>query len=259
MIKRILTVTTFLFTTLFFAEGAVPVSLSTPTTSDGFSVMMLFRGILGMAIIIGIAWLLSSNRKTISWKLVLYGLGTQILLAVSLLYIPFVQQIFEFVGKGFVKILSFTQAGTEFLFKSFSAGAIESPLMTFAITILPTIIFFSALTSVLFYFGIIQKVVKLLAWVLTRLLKIGGAESLSVAGNIFLGQTESPLLIKGYLDKMNRSEMLLVMAGGMATLAGGVLAVYIKVLGGAYRRHFGIAHECHNCWDALAIINKGLK
>jgi CNT family concentrative nucleoside transporter len=156
----------------------------------------------------------------------------QIILALSILYIPLVQSIFDVVGRGFVKILSFTDAGTQFLFKSFSAGQIESPLLNFAITILPTIIFFSALTSILFYFGIIQKVVYWLALGMTKLLRLSGAESLSVAGNIFLGQTESPLMIKAYLEKMNRSEILLVMAGGMATLAGGVLAVYIKVLGG---------------------------
>ena len=109
---------------------------------------------------------------------------------------------------------------------------LNRPLRTFAITILPTIIFFSALTSVLFYFGIIQKVVWVLAWIMTRFLRLSGSESLSVAGNIFLGQTESPLMIKAYLEKMNRSEMMLVMSGGMATLAGGVLAVYINFLGG---------------------------
>lgn len=159
-------------------------------------------------------------------------IGPSIGAGLSILYVPFVQSIFDVVGKIFVKILSFTEAGVEFLFSSMITGQIESSLINFAITILPTIIFFSAITSVLFYFGIIQKVVYFLALGMTRLLKLSGAESLSVAGNIFLGQTESPLMIKAYLEKMNRSEMLLVMAGGMATLAGGVLAVYIKVLGG---------------------------
>lgn len=185
-----------------------------------------------MIFLLFIAWLFSSNRRAISWRVVGIGLSMQIILALSILYIPLVQSIFDVVGRGFVKILSFTDAGTQFLFKSFSAGQIESPLLNFAITILPTIIFFSALTSILFYFGIIQKVVYWLALGMTKLLRLSGAESLSVAGNIFLGQTESPLMIKAYLEKMNRSEILLVMAGGMATLAGGVLAVYIKVLGG---------------------------
>ena len=124
-------------------------------------------------------------------------------------------------------------AGTKFLFASFSTNEIADSLMTFAVSILPTIIFFSALTSVLFYLGIIQKVVKGMAWLLTKLLQISGAESLSVAGNIFLGQTESPLMIKAYLEKMTKSEILLVMIGGMATVAGGVLAAYIGFLGGS--------------------------
>jgi CNT family concentrative nucleoside transporter len=187
---------------------------------------------MGMAFLIFIAWLFSTNRKAISWRVVAIGLGIQVLLAIGILQVPFIQLFFEFIGKIFVKILDFTSAGTAFLFKSTATGEVEPPLLNFAITILPTIIFFSALTSILFYFGIIQKVVYGLAWVMTRLLKLSGAESLSVAGNIFLGQTESPLMIKAYLEKMNRSEILLVMSGGMATLAGGVLAVYISFLGG---------------------------
>ncbi|MCK5029013.1 MAG: Na+ dependent nucleoside transporter [Bacteroidales bacterium] len=185
-----------------------------------------------MLVLIGIAYVFSTNRKAISWKIVGIGLLIQILVAIGVLQVPFIQAFFEIIGKMFVKVLDFTNEGTKFLFKSFATGEIESPLLNFAVIILPTIIFFSALTSVLFYLGIIQKVVWGLAWVMTRLLKLSGAESLSVAGNIFLGQTESPLMIKEYLDKMNRSEMLLVMAGGMATLAGGVLAVYIAFLGG---------------------------
>lgn len=198
----------------------------------GLSFSSILRGLLGMGVIIGLAWLLSSNRRAINWSVVAKGLGLQVVLAFSILYLPFVQGVFDFVGRVFVKILSFTEAGTEFLFSSMVSGEIESSLVNFAITILPTIIFFSALTSILFYYGVIQKVVYFLALGMTKLLRLSGAESLSVAGNIFLGQTESPLMIKAYLEKMNRSEMLLVMAGGMATLAGGVLAVYIKVLGG---------------------------
>lgn len=198
----------------------------------GLSFSGILRGLLGMGVIIGLAWLLSSKRRAINWSVVAKGLGLQVVLAFSILYLPFVQGVFDFVGRVFVKILSFTEAGTEFLFSSMVSGEIESSLVNFAITILPTIIFFSALTSILFYYGVIQKVVYFLALGMTKLLRLSGAESLSVAGNIFLGQTESPLMIKAYLEKMNRSEMLLVMAGGMATLAGGVLAVYIKVLGG---------------------------
>ncbi len=200
--------------------------------SGGFSFVSLLRGGLGMLVLIFIAFLFSMNRRAISWNVVIKGLAIQLILAFGVLQVRAVQSFFEFVGKLFVKVLDFTMAGTEFLFKSFITGQIESPLINFAVTILPTIIFFSALTSVLFYFGIIQKVVYGLAWVMTKVMKLSGAESLSVAGNIFLGQTESPLMIKAYLDKMNKSEILLVMAGGMATLAGGVLAVYIGLLGG---------------------------
>lgn len=200
--------------------------------TSGFSLNSLLRGLLGMISLLLIAFLFSSNRKAISWRIVLTGLGIQIILAVSVLYFPPVQVAFEFVGKIFVKILDFTDAGTAFLFNQMGTNTIHQALNTFIVKILPTIIFFSALTSILFYYGIIQKIVYGLAWVMSKLLKLSGAESLSVAGNIFLGQTESPLMIKAYLEKMNKSEMLLVMSGGMATLAGGVLAVYINFLGG---------------------------
>ena len=199
---------------------------------EGLSFITIVRGLFGMLVLIGIAYVFSADRKAISWKVVGIGLLIQILVAIGVLQVPFIQAFFEIIGKLFVKVLDFTNEGTKFLFKSFGSGEIEAPLLNFAVTILPTIIFFSALTSVLFYLGIIQKVVWGMAWAMSRLLKLSGAESLSVAGNIFLGQTESPLMIKEYLDKMNRSEILLVMSGGMATLAGGVLAVYIAFLGG---------------------------
>lgn len=199
--------------------------------SQGFSAGSLMRGVLGMLVLLIISILLSKNRKAINWRTVGFGLAAQLLLAIGVLKVPFIQAIFEWVGGIFVSILNFTMAGTEFLFNSFISNQLDSSLVNFAITILPTIIFFSALTSVLFYLGVIQKIVKGLAWMLTKLLQISGAESLSVAGNIFLGQTESPLMIKAYLEKMNRSEILLVMIGGMATVAGGVLAAYIKFLG----------------------------
>ncbi len=209
---------------------------TTPTAtlvkSSGFTFTSLWKGILGMISLLLIAFLFSNNQKAIKWKTVGIGLAFQLLIAIGVLKVPVVKSLFKYLGKAFNKVLTFTEAGTEFLFKSFISGTIESPLINFAVSILPTIIFFSALTSVLFYLGIIQKAVKALAWLLTKLLGISGAESLSVAGNIFLGQTEAPLLIKAYLEKMNKSEMLLVMIGGMATVAGGVLAVYIQFLGG---------------------------
>ena len=195
-----------------------------------FSIVTLFRGLLGMAVLIFIGFLLSSSRKDIPWKTVIIGLLIQVFLAIGVLYVPFVRSSFEFLGQIFVKILDFTKAGSVFLLGDLMNS--ETYGFIFMFQVLPTIIFFSALTSLLFYWGIIQKVVYALAWVFTKALKISGAEALSVAGNIFLGQTESPLLIKAYLDKMSKSEMLLVMAGGMATLAGGVLAAYIALLGG---------------------------
>ena len=207
-------------------------STSEIVSSQGFTVNSLLRGLLGMFVLVLISYLLSANRKAINWRTVGFGLGAQIILAIGVLKVPLVQAFFEWVGSLFIAVLDFTMEGTKFLFAAFSTGEIEAPLVTFAISILPTVIFFSALTSVLFYLGIIQRVVKGLAWLLSKLLQVSGAESLSVAGNIFLGQTESPLMIKAYLEKMNRSEILLVMIGGMATVAGGVLAAYIGFLGG---------------------------
>ncbi len=201
--------------------------------SKGFTLNSLLRGALGMLVLLLIAFVLSKNRRAINWRTVGFGLLAQLVLAIGVLKVPFVQAAFEWVGSLFISILDFTMAGTRFLFASFVTNEIADSLLTFAVSILPTIIFFSALTSVLFYLGIIQKVVKGLAWLLTKLLQISGAESLSVAGNIFLGQTESPLMIKAYLEKMTKSEILLVMIGGMATVAGGVLAAYIGFLGGS--------------------------
>ena len=198
--------------------------------SNGFTFIGLLRGLLGMAVLILISYLFSANRKAINWKTVSFGLIGQLILAVGVLKVPFIQSIFEVISKVFVKILEFTQAGSQFLLGDMMN--VESFGYIFLFQVLPTIIFFSALTSVLFYLGIIQKVVKFLAWILTKLLGISGAESLSVAGNIFLGQTEAPLMIKAYLDRMSKSEILLVMVGGMATVAGGVLAAYIGFLGG---------------------------
>ncbi|CAM4103212.1 NupC/NupG family nucleoside CNT transporter [Gillisia hiemivivida] len=212
-------------------EEVIPVSTDKQMIpSAGISFKSVSRGLLGMASLLLIAFLFSSSRRSINWKTVLIGLGAQMLLAIGVLKITLVKNIFEFVGGIFVLILDFTRAGSEFLLGGMMD--IDSFGFIFLFQVLPTIIFFSALTSVLFYLGIIQIVVKGMAKVLTRIMGISGAESLSVAGNIFLGQTEAPLMIKAYLERMNRSEMLLVMIGGMATVAGGVLAAYIGFLGG---------------------------
>ncbi|MGA9270299.1 MAG: nucleoside transporter C-terminal domain-containing protein [Lutimonas sp.] len=199
--------------------------------NEGASVHSIMRGILGMVVLLALAYAFSSNRKAIRWKTVGIGLAFQLLIAIGVLKISFIQSAFEAVGKIFVSILDFTRAGSKFLFEGLVAD-MNTFGYIFAFQVLPTIIFFSALTSLLYYLGVIQKVVKGLAWLLSKSLQISGAESLSVAGNIFLGQTEAPLLIKAYLEKMNRSEILLVMIGGMATVAGAVLAAYIGFLGG---------------------------
>jgi CNT family concentrative nucleoside transporter len=199
--------------------------------SQGFSINTLWRGVLGMISLILIAFLFSSNRKAIDWKKAGIGLALQLIIAIGVLKVTFIQKAFELIGKLFIEILEYTKAGSKFLFDGLIAD-MDTFGYIFAFQVLPTIIFFSALTSLLFYLGIIQKVVKVLAIVLSKFLGISGMESLSVAGNIFLGQTEAPLLIKAYLEKMNRSEMLLVMIGGMATVAGAVLAAYIGFLGG---------------------------
>ena len=200
------------------------------------SFLSIFRGIIGIAVIISIAFLFSEKKSKIPWKIVGIGLLFQIVLAFLILnplgisFLEYFRLGFQLLGKVFVAILDFSKAGADFLFGSFLDT--EKHGFLFAFQVLPTIIFFSALTSLLFYLGVIQKIVYYFALTMTKLLNLSGAESLSVAGNIFLGQTESPLMIKAYLAKMSRSELLLVMTGGMATLAGGVLAAYIAFLGG---------------------------
>ena len=197
---------------------------------DGISLTSIARGLLGISAIIVIAYLLSNNRKNIDWKTIGLGLLSQLIIAVGVIKVDAVKIFFEKIGEVFLAIVIYTNEGTKVLFgelaNSDKYGAI------FAFQILPVIIFFSALTSVLYYYGVIQKVVKAMAWLLTKLLNISGQESLAVVGNIFLGQTEAPLLVKGYLNKMNRSEYFLLMTGGMATVAGSVLAAYIGFLGG---------------------------
>ena len=203
-----------------------------PLETSGITINSILRGILGIFSLLLIAFLFSRNRKGIDWVLVGKGLGIQILFALLILKVPFISTGFEFVGKIFAKIISFTQDGTMFLFKSFASGVIESPLANFAIMILPTVIFFSALTSLFYYWGVLPKIVYGFAWIMKRTMKISGPESVAAAGNIFLGQTEAPLIVKPYLNKMTMSEMLCLMTGGMATIAGGVLAAYIGFLGG---------------------------
>lgn len=194
--------------------------------------MEILRGSVGLLFLVALAWVFSANRKSVSWPLVIKGLAFQIILALLILKVDGVQVVFEYLARGFVKVISFTDFGSDFLFASFTDGKVADGLLNFAFRVLPTIVFFSALSSMLYYLGILQKVVYAFAWLMKHTLKLSGAESLAAAGNIFLGQTESPLLIKPYLDNMTKSEIMCLMTGGMATIAGGVLASYINFLGG---------------------------
>ncbi|MEO0404913.1 MAG: nucleoside transporter C-terminal domain-containing protein, partial [Bacteroidota bacterium] len=195
--------------------------------------MAVIHGLFGIIVLTGIAFLFSSNKKKINWITVGGAIGLQMVLAFLILKVPFIQGMFDGLAKGFVKLIGFTQFGTDFLFGSFlDQGKVDPSLVNFAFNVLPTIIFFSALTALLYYLRILQLVVFAFAWVMKVTLRLSGAESLAAAGNVFLGQTESPLLVKPYLNKMTKSEMACLMTGGMATIAGGVLASYITFLSG---------------------------
>ena len=194
------------------------------------SIITITRGVIGLISLILISYLLSNNRKKIHWKTVIISILIQFTVAISILKISLVQSVFKLISKFFVRIINYTASGSTFLFSSLVDQ--EKSSYIFAFQVLPVIIFFSALTSMLYHLGIIQKIVSFLAWLLNRFLKITGAESLSLAGNIFLGQTESPILIKSYLEKMTKSQLFIVMVGGMSTVAGSVLAAYIGLLGG---------------------------
>lgn len=191
----------------------------------------IFRGTIGLLVLVLIAYLCSSNRKRISWSLVIKGFLIQFTFAVGVLYSKHVAQAFDFVSEIFVKVIGFTQSGTDFLLNSFVTNQTEIGLLNFAFQVLPTIIFFSALTSLFYYWGVLQRIVYVFAWVMKKIMGLSGAESLAASGNIFLGQTEAPLLVKPYLMGMTKSEIMCLMSGGMATIAGGVLAAYIGFLG----------------------------
>ncbi len=202
------------------------------TTKDKSILNKILRGILGLISLVFLAFIFSRNKKNINWSLVIKGLLIQLLLAILILKVPFIQNILEWISSIFVTILQFSKQGALFLFGETLVNSNEFGAI-FAFQILPTIIFFSALTSLLFYLGVLQKIVYFFAYLMRKTLNLSGAESLSAAGNIFLGQTESPLLVKPYIEKMTMSELLCLMSGGMATIAGGVLAAYIGFLGGS--------------------------
>ena len=189
------------------------------------------RVLAGLSLIIGILTLASSNRRAIDWVLVGKGILLQLSLAVAILHLSWVSSLFDSVGRGFVALLGFTREGSLFLFGDL-VGRVDTFGYLFAFQVLPTIIFFSAITSLLFHFGILQRIVGGFAWIMKRSLKLSGSETLAAAANVFVGQTEAPLLIKPYISSMTRSELMALMVGGMATLAGAVLAAYIGYLGG---------------------------
>jgi len=189
------------------------------------------RGLIGIVAFIGIAVVFSANRRAIPWKLVIVGLTLQVTFGFLVLHVGIVRQLVEWVGLFFVRILDFNSAGAEFLFGKLITDKATFGYL-FAFNVLPTIIFFSALTSLLFYLGILQKIVFAFAWMMSKTMNLSGAESLSASANIFLGQTEAPLLIKPYLADMTKSELMAVMVGGFATIAGAVLVAYIGMLGG---------------------------
>ncbi len=189
------------------------------------------RGLLGVVSMLAICYVFSRNRRAIDWRLVGVGMTFQIVFAILVLKVPFVNSFFDWLAGGFTSILQFASAGAEFMFGGLVTD-MDSFGYIFAFQVLPTIVFFSALTSILYYLGILQKVVYGLAWALSKSMGLSGPESLAAAANVFIGQTEAPLVVKPYLENMTRSEIMCLMTGGMATIAGGVFAAYIGYLGG---------------------------
>ena len=192
--------------------------------------MNRFTGILGILAILGIAYLLSNNKKNIDYRLIVWGLGLQIFFGIFILVTPFGKPIFTWCDQAINKLLSFSQDGSKFLFASFMDGQMHPAVINFAFYVLPTVIFFSALMSVLYHIGIMQKIIKVIAWIMQRTMKTSGPETTSISANIFVGQTEAPLVIKPFITKMTNSELMAVMTGGFATVAGGVMAIYVGML-----------------------------
>ncbi len=191
--------------------------------------MDYLRGAFGLAVIVLVAFIFSSNKKKIDWRLVVIGITLQLVFGFLITKVEFVRAGFELLSEGFVKFLSFSEAGASFIFGDLAGDSFG---FIFAFKVLPTIIFFSTVSSGLYYLGILQKIVYGIAWVMARTMRLSGPESLSAAGNIFLGQTEAPLLVRPFIPTMSKSELMCLMTGGMATIAGGVLAGYVAFLGG---------------------------
>lgn len=200
--------------------------------------MEYLRGVIGLVCLIAIAWALSKNRKKVDFKLVAVGLVLQIIIAILIANVGFVNQAFSYLSAGFVKFLNFGLQGAEFLYGDLARNSNASEDVNhslgflFAFQALPSVIFFSAVSAALYYLGVLQKVVYGFAWIMTKTMRLSGAESLSAAGNVFMGQTEAPLLVKPFIKSMTSSELNCLMTGGMATIAGSVLGAYVSFLGG---------------------------
>jgi CNT family concentrative nucleoside transporter len=199
-------------------------------------------GLFGLAVLVSVAFAFSNNKKSVDWKQISAGIGLQIVFAIIVIMVPGGREFFSAISKVFVKTIDFALSGSEFIFGNL-ARSTEFGFI-FAFQVLPTIIFFASLMAVLYHIGLMQKIVQGMAWVMLKILRISGSESLSVAANVFIGQTEAPLVVRPYIAKMTESELFTMMVGGMATIAGAVLAAYIAMLGGAdeaqrlfYARH----------------------
>jgi concentrative nucleoside transporter, CNT family len=206
--------------------------------------MEILRGLLGLAVLIGIAWIFSNNKSRVDWKLVITGVVLQIAFACFVLLTPLGNTIFEAMGKAFVTLLSFTTAGAEMILGPKFSTPKEFGFI-FIFHALPTVIFFAALMAIMYHLGIMQMIVKAMAWVITKVMRVSGAETTAVCASVFIGQTEAPLTVRPYINKMTDSELLTMMIGGMAHIAGGVMAIYIGMLAGGdklleieYAKHF---------------------
>ncbi len=215
--------------------------------------MDILRGVLGLICFVGICYLVSRDRKHIDWRLVGSGIMLQIVLAVLILKVPFVYNGFKFIADGFVALLNYTESGAKFVFGSwpdesiistmdYSSGDPQQVAYTvgyiFAFKVLPTVVFFSAFSAILYYLGILQYIIKGFAKLMSTTMHLSGAESIAAAANVFIGQTEAPLVVKPFLDNMTKSEIMCLMTGGMATIAGGVFALFVSLLGEEYAIHF---------------------
>jgi concentrative nucleoside transporter, CNT family len=225
--------------------------------------MDILRGLIGLVFLTAVAWLISGNRKAIRWQVIGIGIGLQIIFGLAIFKVGFVRDGFDWVSGKFVAFLDFARQGAMFLFGGLSVNSFNDPTaghslgFLFAFQALPTVIFFSAVTAGLYYLGILQKIVWGFAWIMARTMRLSGSESLSAAANIFMGQTEAPLLVKPFIKNMTNSELFCLMTGGMATIAGSVLAVYVGMLGGADpegRATFATYLLCASIMNAPAAI-----